>query len=53
MWKEGHNFQLAEPKLIQKTPNKGHTRTPQEGCQHWSYQYFTTKLRVYFQVRYF
>lgn len=36
MWKERHNFQLADPKLIQKTPNKGHTRTSQEGCQNQS-----------------
>lgn len=32
MWKEEHNFQFADPELVQKTPDKGHTRTPQEGC---------------------
>lgn len=50
MWKEGHNFQLADPELIQKTPNKGHARTPQGGLPKPKYQYITMKLRVYFQV---
>lgn len=48
IWKEGHNFQLAELKLIQKDPKQKTHKNPLEGLQQTKYQHFAKTQRAHF-----